>query len=210
MSDVLQGSSEWKALRTGRVTASRIADIVSKTKSGYSTSRANYMAELLCERLTGQPTESFTSPAMRWGTETEPLARKAYSFYRDADVVEVGFVTHPTIPDAGASPDGLVGDEGLLEIKCPLTATHLDTLLSESVPEKYMPQMMWQLACTGRKWVDYASFDSRLPEEMRLYVHRVERDEEFIGKMESEVRKFLAELDAKVAKILERYGARAA
>ena len=198
-----QGSDEWFAIRIGKVTASRVADVIAKTKSGYSTSRDNYMAQLVCERLTGQKGESFTNAAMQHGTETEPLARAAYEALKDVLVDEVGFVPHPSIIMAGASPDGLVGDDGLLEIKCPNTATHIETLLSESVPTKYYTQMQFQLACTGREWCDFVSFDNRLPQELQLFVKRVPRDSMYIRLMEDEIVKFLNELDIKIAQLME-------
>ena len=202
-----QGSTEWHQARLGKVTASRVAEIVGKTKSGYSASRATYMGQLICERLTGNPTAGFTNAAMAHGTATEPEARAAYSFHHDADVTEVAFVDHPTITMAGASPDGLIGDDGLLEIKCPNTATHLETLAAGKPAQKYLTQMQWQMACTGRQWCDFASYDPRLPEAMRLFVTRIPRDAAFIAEMEAEVSAFLAELDAKVADLTSRYGA---
>lgn len=201
----IQGSEAWKALRCGRVTASRVADVIAKTKTGVSASRANYMAELIAERLTGCPAASFTNAAMQWGTDTEPHARAAYSARLGVDVFEVGFVEHPEIGMCGASPDGLVGGDGLLEIKCPQTATHLDTLLSGTVPGKYLTQMQFQMACTGRDWCDFASFDPRMPETMRLFVQRVPRDVSMILELETEVSAFIRELDAKVAQLLARY-----
>jgi len=198
-----QGTDEWFTIRIGKVTASRVADVIAKTKTGYSASRDNYMAQLVCERLTGQKGESFTNAAMQHGTDTEPLARAAYEALRDVLVDEVGFVPHPSIIMAGASPDGLVGDDGLLEIKCPNTATHIETLLSQSVPGKYNTQMQFQMACTGRQYCDFVSFDNRLPEELQLFVKRVPRDNEFIKQMEDEVVKFLNELDIKIAQLME-------
>lgn len=200
-----QLSAEWFAARLGRATASKISDIVAKTKSGPSASRGNYMAQLVAERLTGNPAETFSNGAMLWGTEKEPEARTAYERHALCSVVELGFADHPTIPMSGASPDGLVGDEGLLEVKCPLTATHIDTLLGGSVPKKYLVQMQWQMACTGRQWCDFVSFDPRLPEEMQLFVQRVERDEAMIAELETEVAAFLAEVDETVAALRERY-----
>jgi len=198
-----QGTDEWFAIRIGKVTASRVADFLAKTKSGYSASRDNYMAQLVCERLTGQKGESFTNAAMQHGTETEPLARLSYEVSQNVLVDEVGFVSHPTIKMAGASPDGLVGDDGLLEIKCPNTATHIETLLSETVPTKYFTQMQFQLASTGRKWCDFVSFDNRLPEELQLFVKRVPRDDMYIRLMEEEIVKFLNELDIKIAQLMK-------
>jgi len=198
-----QGTEEWFTIRIGKVTASRVADVIAKTKTGYSASRDNYMAQLVCERLTGQKGESFTNAAMQHGTDTEPLARAAYEALHDVLVDEVGFVPHPTIEMAGASPDGMVGEDGLIEIKCPNTATHIDTLLSQTVPGKYNTQMQFQMACTGRQWCDFVSFDNRLPEELQLFVTRVPRDEVFIRLIEAEIVQFLAELDDKINKLMK-------
>ena len=198
-----QGTEEWFTIRIGKVTASRVADVIAKTKTGYSASRDNYMAQLICERLTGLKGESFTNAAMQHGTDTEPLARAAYEALKDVLVDEVGFVPHPTIEMAGASPDGLVGDDGLLEIKCPNTATHIETLISKVVPGKYNTQMQFQMACTGRQWCDFVSFDNRLPEMFQLFVTRVPRDEVFIRLIESEIVQFIAELDDKINKLMK-------
>lgn len=196
--DLIQGSAEWKAYRCGRITASRIGDIIAKTKSGWGASRANYLAQLVAERLTGEVAESYTNSAMQWGTDREPDARAAYEFRRDVEVAQVGFIDHPAIAMAGCSPDGLVGDDGLIEIKAPLTATHIETLLDQCVPSKYEPQIQWQLACTGRKWVDFVSFDPRMPEAMSLFITRVERNDARIDELESLVRGFIVELDHRV------------
>ena len=165
------------------------------------------MAELICERLTGQQAERFTNAAMAWGTETEPQARAAYEFLTDREVIETGFALHPSLDDFGASPDGLVGVDGLLEIKCPATSTHIDTLLSEAVPGKYMTQMQAQMACTGRAWCDFVSFDPRMPGDLQIWIRRVERDAAFIADMESEISAFLSELAAKVDSLRARYSA---
>ena len=201
MTEVEQRSPEWFASRLGKVTASRVADVIAKTKSGYSASRDNYMAQLICERLTGQQGESFTNAAMTWGTETEPLARSAFEAYADVMVEEVGFVPHPSIEMSGASPDGLVGLVGMLEIKCANTATHIDTLLTQVVPGKYITQMQWQMACCERQWCEFVSFDPRLPQDLQLFVKRVEFDPEYVAMLEKEVIQFLAELDDKVNKL---------
>jgi putative phage-type endonuclease len=198
-----QGSESWFQVRIGKVTASRVADVIAKTKTGYSATRDNYMAQLVCERLTGQKGDSFSNAAMQHGTDTEPLARAAYEALQDVLVDEVGFVPHPSIEMAGASPDGLVGEDGLIEIKCPNTATHIDTLLSQTVPGKYNTQMQFQMACTGRQYCDFVSFDNRLPEELQLFVSRVPRDEVFIRLIESEIVQFLAELDDKINKLMK-------
>jgi putative phage-type endonuclease len=203
MIEIVQGTNEWFAARLGKVTASRVADVLAKTKSGYSASRDNYMAQLVCERLTNQKAESFTNAAMAHGVETEPLARAAYEALKDVLVDEVGFVPHPTIEMAGASPDGLVGDDGLIECKCPQTNTHIETLLTQSVPTKYYTQMQFQLACTGRQYCDFVSFDNRLPTELQLFVKRVPRDETYIKLMEAEIVKFLAELNDKINKLMK-------
>ncbi len=196
---MIQGTDEWYAARLGKATASRIADVIAKTKSGWGASRKNYLAELVAERLTGAPAEQYVNAAMQRGTELEPQARSAYAFYRDADVTQVGFVDHPTIPMSGASPDGLVGADGLVEIKCPNTATHIETLLSATIPDKYLVQMLWQMECTGRAWCDFASYDPRLPEQMRLFVKRLARDDKRLSDIAAMVKDFLAEVDQTVA-----------
>lgn len=206
MTDFEQGSADWFAIRCGRVTASRVADVIAKTKSGYSASRANYAAQLIAERLTGDVAESYSNAAMQWGTEQEPEARLAYEFRTDAEVEQIAFVDHPTIAMSGASPDGLVGAVGLVEIKCPNTATHIETLRGQSIPGKYETQMLWQMACTGRQWCDFVSFDPRLPENMRLFVKRLERDDARIAELEVEVTTFLTEIDATVAELTRLYG----
>jgi putative phage-type endonuclease len=201
MNEVEQRSDAWFSARLGKVTASRVADVIAKTKSGYSASRDNYMAQLICERLTGQQGESFTNSAMTWGTETEPLARSAFEAHANVMVEEVGFVPHPRIRDSGASPDGLVGLFGMLEIKCPNTATHIDTLLTQTVPSKYITQMQWQMACCERQWCEFVSFDPRLPQDLQLFVKRVEFNQTYVAMLEEEVINFLEELEIKVAKL---------
>lgn len=205
MEEIIQGTPEWHALRLGKVTASRVADVIAKTKSGPSASRAKYAAELIAERLTGTTAERFTNAAMAWGTEQEPAARKTYEFYRDTDVEQVAFVLHPTIGDSGASPDGLVDVHGLVEIKCPETHTHIETLLGQAVPAKYVTQMQWQMACTGRAWCDFVSYDPRLPEPMRFFCKRVTRDDSLIAELEREVLAFLNEVRGTVAKLQRIY-----
>lgn len=207
MRDCDQRTAEWFAVRLGKATASKIADITAKTKSGPSATRKNYAAQLVAERLTGTPTETFTNGAMQWGTDTEAEARDAYRQHALVEVVECGFVDHPTVDMSGASPDGLIADDGLLELKCPNTATHIDTLLGKSVPAKYVGQMMWQMACTGRSWCDFASYDPRLPEHMRLFVIRLHRDDKMIAELEAEVTAFLKEVDETVARLQAEYTA---
>ena len=199
--EIKQGTPEWFEARCGKVTASRVADVVAKTKSGYSASRDNYMAQLVCERMTGKPAESFTNAAMQWGTEQEPFARAAYESHADVLVEQVGLILHPKIEGSGASPDGLVGLFGLVEIKCPNTATHIQTLLDQKVPEKYNIQMQWQMACTQRQWCDFVSFDPRMDEGLQLFVKRVELDTQMVAYLEGEVALFLEELNAKIEQL---------
>lgn len=201
-----QRSPEWFEERLGKVTASCIYKVMAKLKDGRpGADRANYHAQLVTERLTGSPVESFSNAAMQWGTETEPQARAMYRFDKGLDAVETGFHPHPEIAMSGASPDGEVGEDGLVEIKCPNSATHIATLTGAAIERKYLLQMQWQMACTGRKWCDFASFDPRLPLEMQLHVQRVERDDALIAEIETEVRALLAEVDATVADLTARY-----
>lgn len=200
-----QRDDSWFAIRLGKVTASRITDVTARTKTGWGAGRANYKAQLIAERLTGQRQESFTNAAMQWGIDTEEQARVAYAFLEGQKVCEEAFVIHPTILDAGASPDGLVGADGLVEIKCPNTATHIETLKGASIPGKYVGQMQWQMACTGRFWCDFVSFDPRMPEEMQLFVKRLHRDDAAIAELETLVREFLDEVEADVAELSNLY-----
>ena len=201
-----QGSQEWLSERLGKATASRISDVVARTKTGYGASRANYLAELVAERLTGIPAERYVNGSMQWGTEKEPEARALYAFVAGAEVSETGFWPHPSIDDAGASPDGLVSVKGLVEIKCPGTAKHIETLLSSSIDGKYVLQMQWQMACTGCEWTDFVSYDPRLPSSMQLFVQRVQRNETLIAELEAEVRIFLEEVANTVARLKAAYG----
>ena len=190
--NVEQGTDEWKAARAGKVTASRINDILAKVKTGEAADRRNYRAQIVAEIMTGVPQEtSFYSAEMKWGNEQEPYARAAYEMRKNVLVDQVGMVLHPTIERCAASPDGLVGDDGLVEIKCPLPANHIDYLLGGVAPAKYQNQMLWQMACTERQWCDFVSFDPRMPEEFQLFVVRFRRDEERIKAMEAEVEEFL-------------------
>jgi putative phage-type endonuclease len=195
-----QRTDDWFAARLGKVTASRVADVIAKTKTGYGAGRANYMADLVVERLTGQKASSFTNAAMEWGTEQEPNAKAAYAAKTGILVEDVGFIDHPTVAMSGASPDGLAED-GLVEIKCPNTATHLEYIFDGKPPQKYITQMQWQMACTNRPWCDFVSFDPRLPERLQLLVVRVPRDDDYIKMLEQEVTIFLQELDDKLNKL---------
>ena len=194
-----QGTQEWFEARLGRVTGSRIKDVRATVKSGgESASRRNYRAQLVVERLTGTREETFTNDAMRWGTEVEPIARAAYEIATGNDVEQVGIINHPTIPMTAASPDGLVGEDGMLEIKCPTTATHIAWLLSGKVPAEHRDQMLWQMDCSGREWCDFVSYDPRMPEGVQLFLIRFEKDEQELVKIRAEVEKFLTEVDAEV------------
>lgn len=198
---VEQGTPEWLSMRLGKLTASRMADVMATTKSGPSASRRNYLAQLVAERMTGQPGESFTNSAMAWGTEHEPLARAEYEMLHDVMVDQVDFVDHPTIAMCGASPDGLVFDTGLVEIKCPNTATHIDYLLAGCPPAKYQAQMALQMLCTGREWCDFVSYDPRMPEKHRLFVVRFIPHEDYLRKVESEAIAFLNEVEETINRL---------
>jgi putative phage-type endonuclease len=199
---LVQGSQEWITARLGSLGASQVHEAVTKLKSGgYVAQRANVCANVLLERLNGTAVDCYVSEAMDWGTKCEPDARAAYEFWADVAVDLVGLVPHPTIKSTHASPDGLVGEDGLVEIKCPNSATHLETLLTKKVPAKYITQMQWQLCCTGRKWCDYVSFDPRFPPEHRTFITRIERDDEKIKELESEVVLFLQEVEDKLAQL---------
>ena len=193
-----QRSPEWYAVRLGKVTGSQVSAVLAKRDSA---TRANYLSELVVERLTGQQAEFFMNDAMQHGIDTEPEARMAYEAHKGVLVDEIGFVNHVVISNFGCSPDGLVGLDGLIEIKCPNSKTHIDTVLSKKAPTKYIPQMMAQMACTGRKWCDFVSFDPRLPEDLQLFVVRVDRDDQYIANLEKEVSAFLAEVDETLIKL---------
>lgn len=193
-----QGSVAWHQARLGCVTASRIADVAARTKSGYGAARQTYMRQLLAERLTGMPTETYPTAAMRWGIEMEPHAVEAYEDAADIETEVVGFLQHPSLAFAGASPDRLIGTEGLLEIKCPTTPTHIDTLLSGAPAERYVFQMQWQMACSGRQWCDFVSFDPRLPPAYACFITRVARDDDLILRLEWEAKVFLTEIEEKL------------
>jgi hypothetical protein len=193
----VQGSEEWRMIRAGKVTASAIADVLAKgkTKGSESTIRNNYRAKLIAEILTGRPSEDeYVSHSMRWGIETEPLARTAYELAQDVTIELAGFVPHPRIECCGASPDALIGEDGLAQFKCPNTATHLNYLLKGEVPSEYKDQMLVEMACTGRLWCDLVSFDPRLPREFQLFIRRFPRDEARIAEIEGKVEEFLEEI----------------
>ena len=193
-----QGTEAWLQLRLGKVTASRVADIMAKTKTGVSASRGNYLIELALQRVTGNIEPMYTNDAMAWGTATEPQARVDYEVKTGNFVDQIAFVEHPTIEWFGCSPDGLVGNNGLIEIKCPNSATHWATIKDNKPPNKYVIQMQTQMACTNRQWCDFVSFDPRMPERSQLFICRVERDQTMIDEIEVEVMKFLNEVESEV------------
>jgi putative phage-type endonuclease len=200
METIEQGSEAWLQLRLGKVTASRITDVIAQVKSGEAAGRENYRIELVCERLTGKPTEGFTNAHMERGTELEPFARAWYEVEKGEFVKQVPFVDHPTIKNAGASPDGIIG-EGLIEIKCPMAKTHIKYLLEDRVPAKYMPQMAWQMACTHSKWVDFVSYCPELPQDMQMFIKRYERDDAYIADLEAKVIEFDIEVEQVIARL---------
>jgi len=197
-----QGTAEWHELRRGKVTASRVADILSKTKTGASASRQNYLIELALQRTTKTIEPSYTNAAMEWGTATEPQARVAYEINTNNFVDQVPFIDHPKIQGFGCSPDGLVGKDGLLEIKCPNSATHWEYFKAKEPPKKYFIQMQAQMSVTGAKWCDFVSFDPRMPERSQLLIVKIPRDAEFILYMEAEIKQFLEEVSTEV-KLME-------
>lgn len=197
-----QHTPEWIQMRVGCVTASRMADVMAKLKKkdAEAQTRADYRADIVCETLTGRAADHYVSPAMQWGIDNEIFARNAYEV-EIAPTELVGFALHDTVKKMGASPDGLVGDDGLVQFKCPTTATHLDYIIAGVVPAEYHWQMLCEMACTGRSWCDFVSYDPRLPKKLQLFVRRFERDDARIAAMEAEVEKFLAEVDEQIAKL---------
>ena len=203
---VKQRTDEWRQVRCGKITASRMNAVMNTLKNGDSgAERRKYIGELVCERLTGEPTPHFQNAAMQHGTELEPLARQAYELETGNLVDEVGFYEHPTIPNAGASPDGLIGDDGLIEIKCPETYTHIETLRTGEIKQDYIYQMQWQMECTSRKWCDFVSFDNRLPEKLQIFIKRVYRDDELIEKMKKQVQAVNSAVDDAVTDLQSKY-----
>lgn len=193
-----QRTDDWYDARLGRATASRFKDVMTTIRSGEAAAVKNYRAELVAERLTGKPAESFTTQAMQHGIDSEPVARLEYQLFTGRNVTECGFFKHNEL-EAGASPDGLIGEDGLLEIKCPNTASHIETLIKRAVPSQYFWQVMGQLWITGRKWCDFVSFDDRLPDNAQLFITRVERDEAAIEQLSETVKSFLASVDQEVS-----------
>lgn len=196
-----QGTAEWFAAKVGKVSASRMGDLMARTQKGWGAPRKHYLAEKVAERLTGKTREKKRIASLEQRLEIEPDARAAYEFYRNVDVDLVGFIPHPTIANAGASPDGLIGLSGGVEIKCPDTDTHIEILTSGGIDRDYLLQMQFGMACTGRQWWDFVSFDPNMPEELNLYVRRVGRDDQLIAEIETNVIQFLEEVDQKVAQV---------
>lgn len=203
--DFPQGTAEWLAARAGKVTASRMADVVAKIKTGEAAARRDYRAQLVAEILTGtQQEDGYTNAEMQWGIDQEELARSAYEVNSKVLVDQVGLILHPSIERAAASPDGLIGTDGMVEIKCPKTATHLQYLMDGTVPSKYEPQMHWQLACAEREWCDFVSYDPRLPSHLQLFTKRLQRSPDRVKELEREVNAFLADVD-KMLETVKRF-----
>lgn len=201
---IQQGTEEWMALRLGKLTASKVNDaMMAKSAAGYQ----NYRAQIICERLTGRPTETFKSAAMDQGTDTEPQARAMYTMTTGQMVQEVAFVEHPLISMAGASPDGLVGELGLVEIKCPQPTEHIRVMTGGAIKKAYREQMQWQMACTGREWCDFVSFCPDLPDDLALHIVRIEADGEAILEMEDAVRAFLDDVEMMIHRLTGRAAA---
>lgn len=197
-----QRTDEWYRARCGQLGASQISKALAKGRNGAeSSTRRNLLAELVAMRLTGQAPEGFTNKAIEHGIEYEPIARALYEIKSGLDVLEDGWIPHPSIEWTGCSPDGLVSDKGLVEIKCPNTATHIDYLLAGVVPSEYQNQMLWQMECTGRNWCDFVSFDPRLPEKLQLFVVRFNHEESRLKEIREEVIKFLIEVQSTVEKL---------
>ena len=208
---MLQGSEEWRQARCGSIGASDAPSVVRRTKSGYSADRENLMANKVLERITGTPVEIFKTAAMLQGTAREPEARLLYQMVKGVEVMEVGLITHPRIDSTHASPDGFVlvpggtAIGGLIEIKCPMPAKHLDTLLNETISNDHIVQMQWQMACTAHAWCDYVSFNPDFPPHMQMWIKRVQRDGDLIALLESEIRTFIKDLETKVVRLSRRY-----
>jgi len=198
-----QGSEAWKQARLGHVTASNVADVMAKGKTGEAITRYKYKVRLVAERMTGASPESYTNSAMEWGIEQERFACMAYEERNDVLVDKTGFWLHPTIKWVGVSPDRLVSHDGLVEVKCPNTTTHLDYIFANKVPSEYYKQIQCQLWVTNRQWCDFISFDPRLPKRNQLFVIRCNRDDALIAEMEVEVKQFLSEVEDLIIKLGE-------
>jgi putative phage-type endonuclease len=202
-----QRSPEWYAARCGSLGASQLNEALATTRSGWGASRENIKNRIIAERLTGVPAESYQNAAMQWGVDQEDNARKAYEAATGVFVDEMGIALHPSLKYTHASPDGLVGDDGLIEIKCPNTTTHIETLRVKKAPSKYINQMLWQMRCTDRQWCDFVSYDPRLPSHLQLFVTRVERDDVAIAGLELKVAEFLIEVQQEIDRLNEEFSA---
>lgn len=199
-----QRTDEWLQARVGHITGSRMADVISKIKTGESQTRINYKTQLVTERLTNQPVQTYFNNAMQQGIDREPDARMLYELENKIDVEEVGFIKHPTLAWSGVSVDGLIGDKGIIEIKCPLETTHTNTLLKKQAPKKYYPQMQWGMCVTQRSFCDFVSYNPSFPDDLKLFVIRVERDDDYIKILEEEVVKFNEEIEQLLNSIKEK------
>jgi putative phage-type endonuclease len=199
-----QRTQEWFDARLSKVTASRVADVIAKTRTGVSTSRQNYLTQIVTERLTGKKADSgYINQAMQDGIDREEAARSLYEL-KYGIVKEVGFIDHPTIAMSGASPDGIIADgDGVLEIKCPIETTHTNTLMTDKVPSKYIPQIQWQMAVTGARFAHFVSYNPNFPDNMVLFVKQVDRDDEYIKMLVDEIITFLKEVDNTIIKLKE-------
>jgi hypothetical protein len=197
-----QGSAAWLRERAGKITASRFQHVIAKLKNGNpAQKREDYLWELVVERLTGAASDHFTSTAMQWGTDNEEGAERAYAARTGAIVERAGFVLHPSMEGVGGSPDGLIRNDGGIEIKCPFnSAIHLRTIL-DGMPEEHKPQVQGLMWITDRAWWDFVSHDPRLPEPLDTYIQRIPRDPEFIAMMAREVVAFRADVDAMLARL---------
>lgn len=203
MNDNPHQQGEWLVKRIGKVTASRVKDIIAKTSKGaYTQKRADYLMEIVTQRLTGQQTPTYVNSAMQWGIDHEGFARDCYEVKTGYKVDLVGFIQHPRLM-CGASPDGLIGMEGAVEFKCPNSVKHVETIVN-GMPAEHMPQIQMQMWMAGLQWVDFVSYDPRLPMEMSLYIQRIRRDEQYLNMLEDEVTKFLAEVDSTIVMIQEK------
>jgi putative phage-type endonuclease len=201
-----QGSPAWLKSRLGKVTASRMADLLDKTQKGVDgAKRTGYRRELVYERLTNRAIDRFVTREMQWGIDHEAEAKQVYSLITGNEVRPAPFVLHPTIAKSGASPDGFIDQDGLVECKCPASVTHIATMLADEIPEQYLPQMFWQIECSKRDYCDFLSYDPRLPANMQIWIKRLYRDETAIEKLRENVTTFLASVDETIDSLLKRY-----
>ena len=198
-----QGTDEWKMARLGHVSASNLDAVMAKVKTGEAKTRLDYKIRVATEQITNAIQDSYSNQYMEWGIEQEPFARMAYEARTESFVEKTGFWKHPDIKWFGCSPDGLVGDDGLIEIKCPKSTTHVKYLLDNQLPDDYYWQVHGQMLVTGRKWVDFISFDPRMPEHKQLFIIRVNRDEEVMAQLKVAVIGFLGEVDEMIQRILK-------